>query len=66
VGGVVAYFAVRRDDPRLARNCLVLSVVLMAAGVAVQAIIWAADPEPLALLLLAMLLMLAAVHYYRR
>ncbi|MDD9808296.1 MAG: hypothetical protein OXU25_00495 [Thaumarchaeota archaeon] len=37
VGGVVAYFAVRRDDPRLARNCLVLGVALTAACVALQA-----------------------------
>ena len=37
VGGVVAYFAVRRDDPRLARNCLVLGVALTAACVTLQA-----------------------------
>ena len=46
VGGVVAYFAVRRDDPRLARNCLVLGVALTVVSVAVQAIIVAADPMP--------------------
>ncbi|MDD9808934.1 MAG: hypothetical protein OXU86_07160 [Thaumarchaeota archaeon] len=46
VGGVVAYFALRRDDPRLARNCLVLGIALTVVSVAVQAAIVAADPLP--------------------
>jgi len=37
VGGIVAYFALRGDDPRLARNCLVVGGVITAACVAVQA-----------------------------
>ena len=28
VGGVIAYFALRRDDPQKAKNCLLLGVVL--------------------------------------
>jgi len=28
IGGIVAYFVVRNDDPKLARNCLVIGVVI--------------------------------------
>lgn len=37
VGGVVAYLALRGDDPRLARNCLVVGGATTAACVAMQA-----------------------------
>ena len=34
-GGVVAYFAIRYDDPRKAKNCLYLGIIITAIGVAV-------------------------------
>lgn len=37
VGGVVAYLALRGDDPRLARNCLIVGGVTTVACVAMQA-----------------------------
>ena len=33
IGGVIAYFAIRRDDPRKAKNCLYAGIVLAAIGV---------------------------------
>ena len=33
-GGVVAYFAIRYDDPRKAKNCLYLGIIITAIGVA--------------------------------
>jgi Na+-driven multidrug efflux pump len=32
-GGVVAYFAIRYDDPRKAKNCLYLGIIITAIGV---------------------------------
>jgi len=34
-GGVVAYFAIRYDDPRKAKNCLYLGIIITAIGVTV-------------------------------
>ena len=34
VGGIIAYFALRQDDPAKARNCLLLGAVLTALWVA--------------------------------
>ena len=30
VGGIIAYYALRQDDPTKARNCLLLGIVLSA------------------------------------
>jgi signal peptidase len=30
IGGIIAYFLIRKDDPKKARNCLVLGVILTA------------------------------------
>ena len=30
LGGVIAYFAVRRDDPKLGKNCLIVGIVILA------------------------------------
>ncbi len=38
-GGVVAYFAIRYDDPRKAKNCLYLGIIITAIGVTVYLII---------------------------
>jgi len=32
-GGIVAYFAIRYDDPRKAKNCLYLGIIITAIGV---------------------------------
>ncbi|MGH9910159.1 MAG: hypothetical protein ACRD32_05920 [Nitrososphaerales archaeon] len=33
VGGVIAYFAIKNDDPKKARNCLAIGIILTAIGV---------------------------------
>jgi len=39
-GGVVSYFAIRYDDPRKAKNCLYLGIIISAIGAAVYLIFW--------------------------
>jgi len=33
IGGVIAYFVLRNDDPKKAKNCLYLGIVLAAIGI---------------------------------
>jgi len=35
IGGLIAYFMIRKDDPKKARNCLLLSVILIVIPVVV-------------------------------
>jgi hypothetical protein len=32
IGGVIAYFVLKEDDPKLAKNCLILGIVITIAG----------------------------------
>ena len=32
IGGVIAYFVVKGDDPKLARNCLILGFIITLIG----------------------------------
>lgn len=32
IGGIIAYFVLRQDDPRKAKNCLYLGIVLAIIG----------------------------------
>ena len=34
IGGIIAYVAIRKDDPNKARNCIILSVILLAIPLA--------------------------------
>lgn len=36
IGGIIAYFVLRSDDPRKARDCLLLGVILTVIFVAVD------------------------------
>lgn len=38
LGGIVAYFAIRDDDPKKARSCLLLGIVLAAIPILLFAI----------------------------
>ena len=38
VGGVIAYFVIRRDDPKKAKNCLLLGIILGVIGIAIDLI----------------------------
>ena len=33
IGGIIAYFVLRRDDPGKARNCLYLGIALAVVGI---------------------------------
>jgi uncharacterized membrane protein len=45
LGGIVAFFILRKDDPKKAKNCLYVGIALMVAGLVINAIIAAAIPE---------------------
>ena len=38
IGGLIAWFAVKYDDPRKGRNCLVLGIILTAIPIALISI----------------------------
>ena len=33
IGGIIAYFVLRKDDPRKAKNCLYLGIILAIVGI---------------------------------
>ena len=33
IGGVIAYFVIKEDDPNRAKNCLYLGIILTAIGI---------------------------------
>jgi len=45
IGGIVAYFILRNDDPRKAKNCLYLGIILGIVGIILNIIIIAQMPE---------------------
>jgi hypothetical protein len=32
IGGIIAYFILKEDDPKLAKNCLILGIIITAVG----------------------------------
>jgi uncharacterized membrane protein len=36
IGGIISYFAIRRDDPQKAKKCLCLGIILTAINVIVN------------------------------
>ncbi|GKS67493.1 hypothetical protein YTPLAS73_10400 [Nitrosarchaeum sp.] len=45
IGGIIAYFILRNDDPRKAKNCLYLGIILGIVGIILNIIIIAQMPE---------------------
>ncbi|MFN3653955.1 MAG: hypothetical protein ACK4TO_01330 [Candidatus Nitrosotenuis sp.] len=35
IGGVIAYFVIKEDDPKRAKNCLLLGIILTVIGFAI-------------------------------
>lgn len=35
IGGVIAYFVIKEDDPKRAKSCLYLGIILAAIGIAI-------------------------------
>lgn len=45
IGGIIAFFILRKDDPRKARNCLYLGLVFMMIGIIFNIVIATSLPE---------------------
>lgn len=45
VGGVIAYFVLRHDDPSKAKNCLILGAALLAVSIATNMLFGVIAPE---------------------
>ncbi len=46
IGGVIAYFAIRNDDPQKAKRCLFLGVTLFAINIAIGLVITSSLSSP--------------------
>ena len=44
IGGIIAFFILRQDDPSKAKNCLYLGIALMITGIVLNAIVLATFP----------------------
>ncbi len=45
IGGIIAYFVLRQDDPKKAKNCLYLGIVLAIIGLMLNFLILSQIPE---------------------
>ena len=45
IGGIIAYFVLRQDDPTKAKNCLYLGIILAIIGLALNVLILTQIPE---------------------
>ena len=44
IGGIIAFFILRHDDPRKAKNCLYLGLALMVVGIILNVFLAASIP----------------------
>ncbi|MDH3489130.1 MAG: hypothetical protein OEL56_01635 [Nitrosopumilus sp.] len=44
IGGIIAYFVLRHDDQRKARNCLYLGIMFMIIGIIVNVLVSTSFP----------------------
>ena len=44
IGGLIAFFVIRQDDPAKAKNCLYLGIALMVVGIIMNLILAATIP----------------------
>ena len=45
IGGIIAYFVLRQDDPKKAKNCLYLGIILAIIGLALNVLILTQIPD---------------------
>ena len=45
IGGIIAYFILRNDDPKKAKNCLYLAIVLAAIGIILNIVLASQFPS---------------------
>ena len=44
IGGIIAFFIIRHDDPRTAKNCLYLGLIMMVIGIILNIFIASSIP----------------------
>ncbi|MBA4462263.1 MAG: hypothetical protein H2B00_07090, partial [Nitrosopumilaceae archaeon] len=37
IGGIIGFFVLRRDSPKMARNCLIIGIITLAIGIGLSA-----------------------------
>ena len=47
IGGIIAYFVLRGDDPKKAKNCLYLGLVMFGIGTAINLLVIGTGIVPL-------------------
>lgn len=45
IGGIIAYFVLCRDDPKKAKNCLYLGIILQTIGLAINILVLTQVPQ---------------------
>ena len=45
IGGIIAYFVLRQDDPKKAKNCLWLGIILAIIGMLLNILVLTQIPE---------------------
>ena len=45
IGGIIAYFVLRQNDPKKAKNCLYLGIVLAIIGIMINMLVLTQIPE---------------------
>ena len=45
IGGIIAFFILRKDDPTKARNCLYLGIILAIIGIVLQFAVLSQIPD---------------------
>ncbi len=45
IGGIIAFFVLRQDDPAKARNCLYLGIVFMLIGIIFNIVVASTIPD---------------------
>jgi FtsH-binding integral membrane protein len=46
IGGIIAYFAIRKDDRTKAKKCLYLGLILLAVGIIIDVFLDGLTPIP--------------------
>lgn len=45
IGGIIAYFVLRKDDPKKAKNCLYLGIILAIIGIFLNVLLATQIPD---------------------
>ena len=45
IGGIIAYFVLRHDDPKIAKNCLYLGIILAIIGILLNLVVLTQIPD---------------------